>query len=300
MGGLTLYPIHYRAAFASSLIPPPLPHRLLCRKPTLAGRQRGYFVHLLDRPGVRSCLSAGGAPSATGEFGAPVPDHLPFWFKPDSILGLSLVTAFTGTSPGLTWPGLLAPNRRDAGSRRVGSRVHGRSEDRGYVVPQASDVAVAGDARWGSRPMAEHRVISEDLLGVTHYRSGRCYESQPNCQGASSARSERPEPSTSVYGMVGPVIRSGAISARLRPPNPCIHGGLRPPRHSVPAARLRSGPASRRAGCAGRKELGGPIRRGSSRPAQPDQRDPHRQEKQRAGASDVPLAPKALSDKMYT
>ena len=42
------------------------------------GRQRGFFVHLLDRPGVRSCLSAGGAPSATGEFGAPVPDHLPF------------------------------------------------------------------------------------------------------------------------------------------------------------------------------------------------------------------------------
>src|SRR5208337_1248627 len=29
-------------------------------------------------PGVRSCLSAGGAPSTTGEFGAPVPDHLPF------------------------------------------------------------------------------------------------------------------------------------------------------------------------------------------------------------------------------
>ena len=37
--------------------------------------------------------------------------------------------------------------------------------DRGYVVPQASDLAVAGDARWGSRPMAEHRVMSEDLLG---------------------------------------------------------------------------------------------------------------------------------------
>src|SRR5262245_2237384 len=25
--------------------------------------------------------------------------------------------------------------------------------------------------------MAEHRVMSEDLLGITHYRSGRCYES---------------------------------------------------------------------------------------------------------------------------
>ena len=60
----------------------------------------------------------------------------------------------------------------------VSARVHGRSEDRGYVVPQASDLTVAGDARWGGRPMAEHRVMSEDLLDITHYRSRRCYESQ--------------------------------------------------------------------------------------------------------------------------
>src|ERR1700704_2528946 len=103
---------------------------------------------------------------------------------PDSILGLSRITAFNGTSPGLTCPGLLAPDRRDAGSCRVGSRVHGRSEDRGFVVPQASDLAVAGDARWGSRPMAEHRVMSEDLLDITHYRSRRCNESQTLSQKA--------------------------------------------------------------------------------------------------------------------
>ena len=29
-------------------------------------------------PGVRSCFSAGGAPSATGEYRAPGPDHVPF------------------------------------------------------------------------------------------------------------------------------------------------------------------------------------------------------------------------------
>ena len=92
---------------------------------------------------------------------------------------MSLFTAFISTVPGLTCPGLLAPDRRDAGSRRVGWRVHGRSEDRGYVVPQASDLAVAGDACWGSRPMAEHRVMSEDLLDITHYKSGRYNESQP-------------------------------------------------------------------------------------------------------------------------
>src|SRR3954452_14927007 len=51
---------------------------VLCSPPSLAGRQRGYFVHRLDRPGVRSCLSAGGATSATGENPAPVPDHVPF------------------------------------------------------------------------------------------------------------------------------------------------------------------------------------------------------------------------------
>src|SRR5207249_11684695 len=50
----------------------------LCSQPSLAGRQRGYFVHLLDHSGVGSCLSAGGASSAPGEFGAPGPDHIPF------------------------------------------------------------------------------------------------------------------------------------------------------------------------------------------------------------------------------
>src|SRR5262245_17527331 len=40
---------------------------VLCSSPSLAGRQRGYFVHLPDHPGVRSCLSAGGASSATGD-----------------------------------------------------------------------------------------------------------------------------------------------------------------------------------------------------------------------------------------
>src|SRR5262249_11328886 len=49
--------------------------------------------------------------------------------------------------------------------------------DRGDGVPQASDPTVANDARWGSRPMAEHRVMSEALLCITHYRSKRCDES---------------------------------------------------------------------------------------------------------------------------
>src|SRR6516162_3718158 len=64
-----------------SLPPSSLPRRLvgsLCSRPSLAGRRRGYFVHLVDHSGVRSCLSAGGAASAPGELVAPGPDHVPF------------------------------------------------------------------------------------------------------------------------------------------------------------------------------------------------------------------------------
>src|SRR5262249_2650983 len=88
-----------------SLPPSSLPRCLFslpCGRPSLAGRRRGYFVHLLDRSGVRSCLWAGGAPSATGDIAAPVPGHVPFWSKPISIFGLLLFTALISTSPGLT------------------------------------------------------------------------------------------------------------------------------------------------------------------------------------------------------
>src|SRR6516162_3175067 len=64
-----------------SLPPSSLPRCLVsspCGSPSLAGRQRGYFVHLFDHSGVRSCLSAGGASSATGDVAAPVPGHVPF------------------------------------------------------------------------------------------------------------------------------------------------------------------------------------------------------------------------------
>ena len=64
-----------------SLSPSSLPRCLIsspCGSPSLAGRQRGYFVHLLDHSGVRSCLSAGGASSATGDVATPAPGHVPF------------------------------------------------------------------------------------------------------------------------------------------------------------------------------------------------------------------------------
>ncbi len=46
MGGFTLYPIHYRAAFASSLIPSPLSHWL----PLQEAYPRGETVGLLRSP----------------------------------------------------------------------------------------------------------------------------------------------------------------------------------------------------------------------------------------------------------
>jgi len=46
VGGLTLYPIHYRAAFASSLIPSPLSHWL----PLQEAYPRGETVGLLRSP----------------------------------------------------------------------------------------------------------------------------------------------------------------------------------------------------------------------------------------------------------
>ena len=144
------------------------------------GGQRAYHVHLHDEPRwfrlvpLRRWLGR----SATGEWEALCTWPRTFWFKPVSIFGLSHLD---GVYQQFTWvdhaTGPLAPDRLGAGSRRVGSRVPADPRMR-LRCPQASDLAVAGDARWGSRPMAEHRVMSEDLLDITHYRSRRCYESQ--------------------------------------------------------------------------------------------------------------------------
>src|SRR5262249_43463987 len=54
-----------------------------------------------------------------------------------------------------------------AGSRRVGSRVHGRPCGRGYVVPRASDIV----ARRGRKLLTEQKVTAVSIL------SGWCYSS---------------------------------------------------------------------------------------------------------------------------
>jgi hypothetical protein len=84
-----------------------LPCQVILRLPLLwsTAGQQAYHVPQVEHSGwFRPRLSAGGAPSAPGEFGAPGPDHVPFWPKPVSIFGLSWVTTFSDASPGLAMP----------------------------------------------------------------------------------------------------------------------------------------------------------------------------------------------------
>ena len=104
------YPPHYRAAFAYSPIPYPLPHRRHLRDAYPEGRQRAYHVPPMYREKIRSRLCAGGAASACGQFGRPQPVPVPFWPRPVSPFGLSSLTALGGASPGLTV--LLDPSSR--------------------------------------------------------------------------------------------------------------------------------------------------------------------------------------------
>src|SRR5271166_1638630 len=136
VGGLTLYPIHYRPALACSLIPPPLPHE----PPLQSAFPRGGTTGLLRSPSrsFRGEVVPLGRWRIIRDGGIRSPSYLATSRLGPSLtasLAGFLVTAFISTSPGLTCPGLLAPDRLDAGSRRVGSRVHGRSEDRGIRCP---------------------------------------------------------------------------------------------------------------------------------------------------------------------
>lgn len=76
---LNPYPADYWPAFACSLLLYPLPRRLALRLPYPERRGTGLPRSAGGTHGwLRSRLSAGGTPSAPGEFGAPGPDHVPF------------------------------------------------------------------------------------------------------------------------------------------------------------------------------------------------------------------------------
>jgi len=73
---------------------------LVCEAGKTAGLPRSADVPVW----VRSCLYAGGSPSAPQEFAACGPGHIPFWSKRFSSLRLFSCDGACDTSPGLTLP----------------------------------------------------------------------------------------------------------------------------------------------------------------------------------------------------
>src|SRR5262249_51607085 len=72
------YPLHYRTAFAFSLLLYPPSHRLLLRVAFPSGEATGLPRFAAVTVWVRSRLSAGGTSAALEEFGASRLGHLPF------------------------------------------------------------------------------------------------------------------------------------------------------------------------------------------------------------------------------
>src|SRR3954454_4895937 len=91
-------------------------------RPTLAGGRRAYHVASQESSWIRPRLDAGGTSSAPDEFAASGPGHSPFWSEPLSTFGSSLFTALAAVHPGWPYHAPLAPDRRGAGSRDLGSR----------------------------------------------------------------------------------------------------------------------------------------------------------------------------------
>ncbi len=109
MGGRTLYPPHYRAALAFSLILPPLSRGSLLRAAVLSSvvyeaRRTTGLPRSADVPEWgRSRLYAGGSRSAPEEFAASGPDHMPFWPRRNSSLRLFCCDDADDASDKLTW-----------------------------------------------------------------------------------------------------------------------------------------------------------------------------------------------------
>ncbi len=84
-----------------SLSPPSFTRRpvgVSCESLSPEGRTTGLPRSVAVPEWFGPPLFAGGAPSAPGEYGAPGPDHVPFWPERDSIFRSSCVTTFITAS----------------------------------------------------------------------------------------------------------------------------------------------------------------------------------------------------------
>ena len=148
------------------------------REPTPKGGRRAYHVPRTDHGWVRLCLFAGGSTATAGEEGSPCSWPLTFWFKPVSVFGLLVLTTFIGSSPELAMPSTLAPDRLDAGSRRIPSR-----ENR---PPHRGEVTLSQELRTARllRPRA--------LVGYRWSHTGLCPDGESVITGTSVASCRNP------------------------------------------------------------------------------------------------------------
>ena len=99
------------------------------------------------------------------------PDHVPFWSRPVSIVGLFSMTAFNNASPGLTLPPHPRPRSPDAGDR------HGPSRFRDLERPSQAECRCRG-----------YEKLAHPLFQPGRSQRIHCPESSapPRCQGRTS------------------------------------------------------------------------------------------------------------------
>ena len=103
-------------------LPTHLSARLAVRFPYLNGDNWAYPVPLILHNGLAFVYPPGESWITWDETRASQPYPSPFWLRPDSIFGLSSLTAFINDSHVLRIPSFLAPIQLDAARVEVASR----------------------------------------------------------------------------------------------------------------------------------------------------------------------------------